>query len=120
MNRSLNGQKGKMVVATRFELATPTMSRWCSNQLSYATTDDLLIYCKRGPLPYPKLAICDKGSDERDVTLSDRLGLFHSQHIFLDAGNFIPNLRSLFEFQVLGVLVHLLLQLGNALGQLAG
>ena len=29
--------KRKLVVATRFELATPTMSRWCSNQLSYAT-----------------------------------------------------------------------------------
>ena len=25
-----------LVGATRFELATPTMSRWCSNQLSYA------------------------------------------------------------------------------------
>ena len=33
-----------MVVATRFELATPTMSRWCSNQLSYATIIELLLW----------------------------------------------------------------------------
>ena len=26
-----------LVVTPRFELGTPTMSRWCSNQLSYAT-----------------------------------------------------------------------------------
>ena len=28
-----------LVGATRFELATPTMSRWCSNQLSYAPVE---------------------------------------------------------------------------------
>ncbi len=56
-----------MVVATRFELATPTMSRWCSNQLSYATiinkTVELFLqpnevydHKLRGGLPYPKAA----------------------------------------------------------------
>ncbi len=52
-----------MVVATRFELATPTMSRWCSNQLSYATIIELFLQSNevpdhklRGGLPYPKAA----------------------------------------------------------------
>ena len=31
----------KLVVASGFEPPTPTMSRWCSNQLSYATMDQL-------------------------------------------------------------------------------
>ena len=31
----------KMVVASGFEPPTPTMSRWCSNQLSYATINQV-------------------------------------------------------------------------------
>ncbi len=31
--------KQLLVVASGFEPPTPTMSRWCSNQLSYAAND---------------------------------------------------------------------------------
>ena len=40
--------KKVLVVATRFELATPTMSRWCSNQLSYATKEGRILLSFQG------------------------------------------------------------------------
>ncbi len=36
----------EMVRPSRLELPTPTMSRWCSNQLSYGRTEDF--YFKSG------------------------------------------------------------------------
>ena len=71
-----------MVVASGFEPPTPTMSRWCSNQLSYATIENQAEYSNAEFELINPLKTLNLRAFEALPLIREKLSLIHAIYVY--------------------------------------